>query len=259
MEKKNRTAKSRQESDILDRVLLWFGASLIFELFLLALNRYYFNYRASEINLAAGLHQVVLPVLTYIGLAGFAAGIIWAVFGRKNRSRMLPLSAAAFSIALSAASYLSRMYGPSSIQVLQIAVPVIAVLALVYYLYQKEFFVSTVLCGLCIFGLWLYRRAADSHAALTYGYLAGFAVLLFIAAVLALVLRHKEGMLTICGRQYRILQRNASYAMIYVNCALTALAVVAALALGAAVAYCTIFVLIVWIFVMAVYYTVRLM
>ena len=259
MGKKERTAKSRQESDILDRVLLWFGISLIFELYLLALNRYCFYYRVSEIEIAEVLHKTVLPALTYVGLIGLIASIVWAVAGRKNRSRLLPAAAGFFSGGLSVSGFLSRNYGQVSIQVLQVIVPVIAVLALVYYLYQKEFFVITVLCGLCIFGLWLYRRAGDTHAALCYGYMSFFAVLLVAAAVIARILQREEGMLTLGTRQYRIFQRKAAYGMLYITCALAALAAVVTLAVGAAAAYCAILVLVAWIFVMAVYYTVRLM
>jgi len=258
MEKRERTAKSRQENDILDRVLLWFGASVIFELFLLLVNRYYFNYRVSEIGFAQVLDHII-PVIAYIGVAGMAASIVWALVGRKNKRKTLPITVAAFSAAVSLCCILVRTYGAVSIQVLQIMVLVAAVLALVYYLYQKEFFVITLMSGLCIFGLWLYRRAFDGHAALCFGYMGAFAVFVVAVILLAQMLQRKEGVLTLRGRQYRFLQRNTSYSMIYATCALMALAIIATLTLGVTAAYYIIFLLVAWIFAMAVFYTVRLM
>lgn len=47
--------------------------------------------------------------------------------------------------------------------------------------------------------------------------------------------------------------------MVYLTCAVVAVAVVAALVLGTSAAYYLIFALVAWLFIMAVYYTVKLM
>ena len=47
--------------------------------------------------------------------------------------------------------------------------------------------------------------------------------------------------------------------MIYLTCAIVAAAVAAALVLGTAAAYYLMFALVAWLFIMAVYYTVKLM
>ena len=259
MGKNDRAARNRQSNDIIDRVLVWFGLALIIELFLLAVNRYYFNYRVSEIEFAYALDQVILPALTYVGLFGLIGGLVWAVAGRRGKNILLPTAVAVFSAAVSGVSFLSRQFGSASVQAVQVMVPVMAVLALVYHLYQKEFFTITLLSGLSIFGLWLYRRAGDNHATICFAYLAVTVVILAAAAVLTRLIQREDGLLTLGSGQYRVFPRNAVYAMIYITCALSVLTIAATLALGATAAYCAIFVLVAWIFVMAAYYTVRLM
>lgn len=260
MDKKEleRIAKSRQEDAILNRVLLWFGAAVVFELFLLLVNRFYLNYRVSEIGLAQALYHIV-GALVYIGLAGAAAGVVWMLVRRKSRHRALPVALTVLSAMTSLGCFLLQRFGAASIQVLQFLTPAVAVLALVYYLYQHDFFVATVLNGLCIFGLWLYRRSGSGHPAVWRAYLAAFAVILIAAAAAAKVLQSREGMMKLLGKDRRLLPHGAAYPMLYLTCALTALAMIAAVAFGATAAYYAIFVVVAWIFVMAVYYTVRLM
>ena len=65
--------------------------------------------------------------------------------------------------------------------------------------------------------------------------------------------------LTLGGRKFQLFPRNTSYGMIYLTCAVIAAAVAAALLLGTAAAYYLIFALVAWLFIMAVYYTVKLM
>jgi len=257
MEKRNRSAKQRQEVDLLDRVMIWFGASLFYELFLLAVNRYYFHYRVKEIEFAAGLDKL-FGALIYITLAACVVVFLWARFGKVRHSLPIYIAGAACGV-LGISFWLFKYVGDISVRVLQVIVPVVAVIALIYYLYQKEFFAITTLSGLCILGLWIYRRAAVSHPMVSYGYLIGFCAVSAAVFILAVVLQRGDGAWKLGGQERRVLPRSASYPMVYLTCVLTVLAVAAALALGATIAYYAIFGVIAWIFAMAVYYTVRLM
>ena len=138
-------------------------------------------------------------------------------------------------------------------------VPAVAVLALVYYLYQREFFAITVLSALGLVGLWLFRKAGGGHAVVVSGYFAVVAVILVAAVLLARRLQQAEGMLKRGEKRIRVLGHGANYALFYVSCAVVAAALAAALILGAAAAYYLMFALVAWIFVLAVYFTVKLM
>ncbi len=258
MKNKKRTLKGGHRADAFDKVLVWIGILLAFELFLLAVYRYCFRYRSVEIPLAAALYKALFTLI-FVGLAAAAASAVWAYVGRRGKSKLLPAAVGSFAAAISLASLLARQYGAPSVQALQVMVPAVGVLALIYHLYQREFFFIAALGGLSIVGFWLYRRSFGGHTLLVYGYMGGLIVLSAAAAVLAAALRKGDGTLRWGEVEIRILPRNASYAAPFLSCALTAALIAATLAAGAAVAYGAIFVVTAWIFVTAVYYTVRLM
>lgn len=259
MNKNVHSTKSQREDAIFNRIVIWFVSATVLESLLLLLKRFYLNYRAGEIELMVALHQT-LYVLIFVGLAGCAAGVVWTVRGRKNgKIRLLSKIIAVFSFAVSVCAFLTRRYQAAGMMALLVLVPVCAMLALIFYLYQNEFFWITVLGGLTIFGLWIYRRAGGAHPAVLYGYLAVLALILAASALLARRLQRAGGALKTGGGKMQLLSPNASYATLYTTCALSALTVISALALGSTAAYYSIFVVVVWIFIMAVYYTVRLM
>ena len=111
----------------------------------------------------------------------------------------------------------------------------------------------------CLAALWLFRKAGGGHAVVVYGYFAVVAVILVAAVLLARRLQQAEGMLKRGEKRIRVLGHGANYALFYVSCAVVAAALAAALILGAAAAYYLMFALVAWIFVLAVYFTVKLM
>ncbi len=239
--------------------MIWFGAAVVVEILLLLLNRYYLNYRVAEIGLAKGLDSV-LHAAVYVGAAGLLAGILWAVKSRRDGKQSLaPVVVTAVCGVLGVCAFLVRHYGEKGMQVLQVAVPVCAVLILIYYLYKEEFFWVAVLSGLNIFGLWVYRQANDAHRGTLFLCLTLLAVAVAASLLLARKLQATGGVLTLGGTEKRLLSRKANYALIYATCGLAAVTMIAALVFGATAAYYAIFVVVAWAFVMAVYHTVRLM
>ena len=70
-------------------------------------------------------------------------------------------------------------------------------------------------------------------------------------------LQTSGGILKLGGKELRLFPKNANYAMLYVTCIVVAAVLVAALLLGSLpVLYG---VMVAWLLIMAVYYTVRLM
>ena len=255
-----RAARNHKEDVVLNRVLIWFGAAVVVELILLLLNRYYINVTTApgEIEFAGALLKA-WPAIIGVTAAGTVICLLWSFFWAKGGKRVtLPavLSGAFFAgLVISVVTY--RFYS-AGVQFLCGVVPAAAVLALVYYLYQHEFFAVTVLSALGLVGLWLFRRAGGGHQTLVYAYVVVLAVILVAAILLCRSLSAKDGVLTLGGKKLQVFSRNASYGMIYLTCAIVAAAVVAALLLGTAAAYYLIFALVAWIFIMAVYYTVKL-
>lgn len=140
---------------------------------------------------------------------------------------------------------------------LSVLVPAAAVLAMIYYLYQRDFFCIALICAGGIFSLWLYRRQFLLHPTrIRCGFVLAF-LLLAAAAVLFALLRRKKGALPAQVR--RFFPRETCYPLLYVTCGLTALLLALTLALGGTAAYYLLFALVAWLFIMAVVYTVKLM
>ena len=134
--------------------------------------------------------------------------------------------------------------------------PAVAVLALIYYLYQREFFCAAVLSALGLLAVRVVPQYAG-HPVLAIGYAVVLAVLVLAALVLFFRLQKGQGRMAVKGAPVQILPKNANYALLYATCAVVAAVLAAALALGSLTLLYG--VLVAWLLILAVYYTVRLM
>ena len=144
---------------------------------------------------------------------------------------------------------------------LTILVPVVAVLAVIYYLFQRDFFCISVISACGILCLQLYRKMFFGHPnVIRAGFVLAF--LLLAAAVVALVLL-KQGKLKLSPALDKVIRvlipKEANFALLYASCALVAVLLALTLILGGTIAYYLMFVLVGWLFIMAVYYVVKLM
>ena len=92
---------------------------------------------------------------------------------------------------------------------------------------------------------------------LAIGYAVVLAVLVLAALVLFFRLQKGQGRMAVKGAPVQILPKNANYALLYATCAVVAAVLAAALALGSLTLLYG--VLVAWLLILAVYYTVRLM
>ena len=256
-----RAARSHKEDVVLNRVLVWFGAAVVAELLLLLLNRYYINRttRPGEIEFAAALYHA-FPIIIGVTAAATVVCLVWTVLRfQKGKGYLLPSVLAWICGALLVISTVTYLFNAAGVSFLCGLVPAAAVMALVYYLYQREFFVITVLSAIGIVGLWLIRRAAGGHQVVVYAYLVVGAVVIIAVALACRAMQKSDGVLTLGGKKLPVFNRGASYGMVYLTCAVVAVAVAVGLALGTGAAYYLMIALVGWLFVMAVYYTVKLM
>ena len=256
-----RAARDHKEDVILNRVLVWFGAAVVAELLLLLLNRYYINRttRPGEIEFAVALYRA-FPVIIGVAAAATVLLTAWTLLRwKKGQSWRLPSVLAWVCGALLVIAAVTYLFNAAGVHFLCALVPAAAVIALVYYLYQREFFVITLLSAVGIVGLWILRRAAGGHQAVVYAYMAAGAVVILAAALGCRAMQKSGGILTLGGKKVALFHRNASYGMVYLTCAVVAVAAAAGLLLGTGAAYYLMIALVGWLFVMAVYYTVKLM
>ena len=262
MENKKNAARKKQEDIALTRALIWFGAAMVLEFLLLLVNKYYVNFTAdsASIDLALAMGTVV-KVTTVLGLAG---AVVCGFFGWKKAKadKALPflwLVLTVATLALGVGSGLIVLFYRAAVELLYILIPAAAVLALVYYLYQKEFFFSACSVGVGLLGLWLVRKNNGTHDLLVTLYTVAGAVLLLVILLLVLKLKKEHGVLTIKETPFTILPKQSNYLPMILSSIIGLAALAAGLLLGGTVAFYLLFALLAWLFVLLVYYTVKMM
>lgn len=257
MDKRERAERAKQEDAILNRVLIWIAGSVVLEALLLLLDRYYVNTRVSELAIKQGLYQMFGVLAIVLPIVFLACAAWWVLTWRKGEHRLLPQILTTVLLILSVCAVVARLYpNKTGISALYVGVPCLAVLALVYYLYQHEFFLVTLLGVMSGLGLWLLDRRVG-HEIVVYAYLVVEVLILAAVVVFTWKLQASGGLLSVKGKLVRVFSKNSNYTMLYVSCAVALLVQAAALALGAMMVLYG--VVIVWLLAMAVYYTVRLM
>ena len=148
--KEQQIQRAKQEDAILTKVLWWIVGAVVLEALLLLLNQVYSHYTPAQIPLALALRHVFTGLAIALPIC-FVLLLIWAVKARKSGKHAgLSAALAIIVLALAACAVVIRVFDESGIRLLYVAVPAVAVLALIYYLYQREFFFAAVLSALGI-------------------------------------------------------------------------------------------------------------
>ncbi len=262
MDKKKIAASKKQEDIALTRAILWFAVAMVLEFLLLFLDKYYigFTTASASIALAQALH-VVIRVVAVLGLGFGVALALWCKRASGNRGELafglLLLSVSSFTLGI-CCGLIALLYA-AAVELLCVVVPALGVLALVYYLYQKEFFLSCLCSGVGLLGLWVVRRGSSRmELGIKLAVVAGM-VALVVALVLVLSLKKKGGALCAkseCGGWFN---KQTNYLPIILSCVFGLLALAACLAFGGTASFYLLFGLLAWLLVLLVYYTVKLM
>lgn len=255
MDYNEREAQRRQEDRDLNRALIWIGAAIVLEFLLVLVNKYYINYRttAESINLALAIHAA-LNGLRWVSLAALAACGVWALLRLKQGGRAgLPLSLTAVSAALLICAQITLAFQDSGVRMLFWLVPAWAALALVYYLYQREFFLSALVSGVGVLGLWFVRHAGASSL-----YTIGAVVVILLLAGIMLWLKGHNGRL-FPGEAGQLLPAEAGYPLMLLSCVVGLAAIAIAAFVGVALSFYLLYAMVAWLFALLVYYTVKMM
>ena len=208
---------------------------------------------------------LVSRILLGIGVLGIICSVVLLVreasCKRSTARRILcGRNVLIASIVLVAAMSAILYMGVGPIKMLYVVLPVLAVYYLVYHSYAREFFLIALDTGVGVGLMWLVHRAIDSatYAWMPYAAL-GAAVVLTIAQLACVAsLRSKNGKITYRGKKINMQFSRNAYTMLTITPVLMTVLVAAVLfapahiliAMGVAAAY---------LFITAVYYTVKLM
>ncbi len=159
------------------------------------------------------------------------------------------------------AALVIRFYNFDGIRALYIFIPVLCALYIIYYVYQRDFFMLAIWAVLGVGGFWVYYKTMDyvwlqGKHALISGIAAGVALLM---AVLLLVLKRRDGVLTFGGTDVQVMPRKGLYAPIYILLGLIAVGMVLVIPYRTLAAYYAALALGGYAFICAVIYTIKLM
>lgn len=209
--------------------------------------------------------MLMVRVLLGIGIAGIIWGVVLLVrelMGKRDGlyriicGRNVLIASIVMAASMAVIGYL----GTGPIKGLYVILPALAVYYLIYHSYAPEFFLIAADAGMALGLMWLVHRALISarFGWVAYAALAAAAVLTVVQLVCVWKLRGKQGKFVWRGRKVDTHFSRNAYTMLTVTPIVMTVLVAAALflparmliAMGIAAAY---------LFITAVYYTVKLM
>lgn len=199
----------------------------------------------------------VFGVLRYVALAVAVICAVLAVYWKSEQKKkslaMWGLGVGAF---LSATSFLMMAYYPAATDALCVAVPLLMLFGVICLLYPRDFSVGVAALGIAMADLWIFRRSYMHHPTML-AVITVCAIAVVIAALVVAVLVKKNGGIWVCKKnKVRVFSKNCNYGVMFVAMAVSAAAMVAALAVFSTAFY-AMWVLGVILFTLAVYYTVK--
>ncbi len=255
MSKERTSDKRRQEDRTLNRVLAWFGGAVVLEFLLLLLNRFYIHFDPSGVELAYGLAKL-LEVLTWAGLAAVAASSAWiGVWKSKDKSLTGPVACLAASLVVTACAFVARTWKDVGVQFLCLIVPACVVLALIFRLFHREYFLIALQGSAALLGIWAYFKLYPSQTEAMYMlYELGMGVIVS-TAILTWYLKRADGYLR--GRQ--MLDKKANYPLLFISSFVMGFAILVRFGPGQTGGYVSLLIVVAWLFATAVYYAVKRM
>ncbi len=256
-DKERQSQRRRAEDAAFNRMLLWLLGAVVAELVILLVKHFYVDLTGvgASIQIAGVLVQI-FRVYQFVGIALTVIGIVWTVlYKRSGKKIRLPLILTVAVFFLWIVAIVAYHFFDDGIRVLMILPAVAAVLILIYFLYQRTFFVNAILTGGGMAALWLYREYYMNHPnAILACFIAGWVVLAAVA-VLSWRLRASGGKLG----GVRLMPERANYLTTWITCGIVALLMLLGMILGQTIALYLFFGLIGWLFCQAVFFTVKLM
>jgi hypothetical protein len=134
----------------------------------------------------------------------------------------------------------------------------LAILYLLAYIYPKDFIALSLLVAGGAFGLWglsilgSYSGRWDMLAHII------FAAAILLSFIIILFLKRKNGVVSIGSKAFTVIPRKGHYTFLFIGCGALTAALIAAALFGSPAALVSMAAMFCYLFISAVYYTVRL-
>ena len=256
MAKNNNRAERMARSDRnVNRAMVVLTAGLVAEFYLLMMNSYFVKGSVGQVLTM----MTVLKVLGIAGAALFGAGLVfWAM--RRKWTRFAPaapwLLCVGFFFAVSSQVML-KIY-PQGTTMMCVLVPVAMLLGIVFLLYPREFSLQALALTASMMARYLIHRGGNGNWT---GLVTGccvFAALVILALDFAVFEAGKNGGKLEKLGGLRIVSSDGNYKLVYAVLIVCLAAILVALFVSG-IAYYGLWVLAVVTFLLAVYYTVKMM
>ena len=236
----------------------WQGATrallvgCVAELYLLLIHKYYIYGNLDQV-LAWDSYLRVSRWL-WLGVAVLGGVLLYLCRRKPGWKRAVSGMVLELGAFMAVTGGLVTRYYASPITLLAVAVPAAALMAILWYLYDRECAWALIVLGLDLAVLWVCRKGIGS--AYWHGkVLAGAIVFLVCLAVLALLTARMAKSRGMLGK-LRLLGENFDAMPIYAACGIAAVTTVVALVSSVAAYYC-LYAVAVLLFALAVYYAIR--
>lgn len=245
-----REARIAKNNRSLNSALTLFTAGFIAEFYLLLINQYFVKGTIDQVVAVS----YFLDAMVWVGAALVGAGVVFTVMrGKWTRFAALGRWLLGLGVFFTLSSQLMRKIYPAGTTAMCILVPVLMLLSVVFLLYQREFAVQTAALTLTIAAAVLLNHGSSSMPALVTAFCWAAMVLVAALLVLTVMLQKHEG-------SYKgtvIFPAKTNYAL---TCAVLVLSIAAiAVSLFAGLAYYVIWGAAVLLFVLAVWYTIKML
>lgn len=244
--------QQEQENITLNNIFNTFLGGLVAECYLFILYR---GYIAGSIDSLLAWHNV-LQVLVWVGAAVLVGGGVLALVKKADgKLRKRGIFAAVLGAFFAISSWVAVTFFDTGVIAMCTIVPVLTVLALIYFLYQRECFVDTVMLSAALFVVWICGRGLDGlwSTVITVGAI-GVIVLLAVSAVLVYRISRNEGKL---GR-WQLFAADVDWRVTYLAIAVSAALVLLGLFLPG-MGYYLIWAAVLALFAEIAYYTSKMM
>lgn len=250
-----RADKEKQDNRVLNRIYYVFLLGLAAECYLFLVYR---GYSWGSVQSMLVWHKI-LTVLTWAGLAALVGGAAVGIAKREDRKlrRIMTWTAGAgaffFVSSWIITHFFTNAFGTIAMCIM---VPILAVLALIYLLYQHECALSAAMLAGALFSVWLRGASSQSDIWRIPVIVGCVVVVVGLAAVLFLTNQARKNEGKLWG--VRVFSTECDYRILFAGLAVAAAAVLLA-AIVPAISYYLMWALGVVLFAELVYYTTKLM
>lgn len=272
---KQKLQKRRHEDEQFLQGCICVVVAFVLELFLFQVKNHYFDFEITEEGIRrVETLQSMLGIARGMGILMMVAAMIWTFTLLQSGKGTLFYPSVLFSAGFVtlACGQGVLVYGEKGLDLLMFLVPAWAGLGLVYFLYQVEFFISATFTSLGGIGLWLYRQIdlytgegeGMSSAQVTFYVFVNMTLLVIIGGFLLVNKAWKNnGVLTLKKKEITLvsdMKDGSSLWLVGLSGVIAFFALALSMGLSSAgVAYYCTYGLIGWLFLLLVYFTVKMM